>query len=261
MAEREQDTNQVPPDPRRRGIPAEPAVPEPGEGRRAASIPPDERYDGGSDGGDGGGSGSDGDDTFFTPLQGWKAWVILTGIFVAIGVAVLYVYQAGDTKTILGNQPIPADDQYVYVMPAAVNVPVGGSVQAPAKQAPKKPAAGQAATGAPAAPKQTATCPICNTTGLPVCAGCGAVMQPINGAPGVYACPVCGMAGVPVCPSCHQAMAPPAPVPKAQPVVGAPMANMGGQFYCPTCGATGLPNWAANGVPACPSCQAQMQIR
>ena len=42
------------------------------------------------------------------PIHNRKIWFTLLVIFLVIAVSVLYVYQAGDRKTILGNQPIPA---------------------------------------------------------------------------------------------------------------------------------------------------------
>lgn len=125
------------------------------------------------------------------PLSSRKVWGILVVIFVAIAVAVLYVYQAGDPKTILGNQPIPAGQGVQLGAGAAtaaapVPVPVGGGM----------------VTGGLAT-----RCPVCGNTGLPLCSKDNAVMQPIDRGSGLYVCPTCGAVGMPICPRCGGHMA------------------------------------------------------
>ena len=193
----------------------------------------------------------------FRPVKGWKVWGVITGVLLVIAVGILYVYQAGDRKTILGNQPIPAAINNMYALPAAANIPVGGAVQSPLAAGPNL--VQRSANSAQG--KTTLTCPNCGATGLPVCATCGAVMQPVNQgtANQLFACPVCGTVGVAVCPHCHALMS--APAVGSQPLAQTQAPAAGGQFYCPVCGATGLPNWNAAAVPICPNCQNQMQVK
>jgi len=195
---------------------------------------------------------------FFKPVQGKKTWVILSLILVAIAVAVLYVYQAGDRKTVLGNQPIPAGQANPQVAPilqaapvvGAQNVPVGGQIQ-------NAPGADPWA-GAGASPNMV-TCPHCGTTGLPVCSACGAVMKPLGDGSGLFACPSCGTVGIPICPRCGGHMS--AAGQTGARMAAQPAGNAAGQFQCPACGATGLPNWDPSGVPKCPSCGTTMSVR
>lgn len=124
-------------------------------------------------------------------LSNRRVWIVIAVIFVAIAVAVLWVYQAGDSKTVLGNQPIPAGG----AVTAAVNVPAGGALQnAPA------PLGG-------GGPQLGARCPICGELGLPMCSRCNTVMQPLDRPVGLYVCPSCGLAGMPICPRCGGHMA------------------------------------------------------
>jgi predicted RNA-binding Zn-ribbon protein involved in translation (DUF1610 family) len=190
------------------------------------------------------------------PLRGPKAWIVLGVIFLAIAVAVLYVYQAGDRKTVLGNQPIPAVQLPSQVVPStgnsfpvALNVPGGGRREIGPE--------------GPPAPGQTGgaqlNCPVCHTPGLPICASCKTVMQPL-GQGGLYACPTCGLVGLPICPRCGHNMSKPKNMAQHAAAVS-PAQAVGGQFQCPACGATGLPNWDAAGVPICPSCGTRMGVR
>lgn len=216
------------------------------------------------------------DTSFYKPMQSRKAWAILALILVIIAVSVLYVYQTGDKKTILGNQPIPAGQSNMFASPAAVtflgpapalpmsgavNVPMGGAVLNPS------PVGGAAPAGIPAAARNNLVaqgnpvqCPRCATQGMPFCSGCGAVMQPLNSAAGTYVCPVCGTVGVPICPRCGGHMSTPGGTTQSIQATP-PVANMGGQFQCPACRATGLPNWSPNGVPLCPNCGTTMNVR
>jgi len=154
--------------------------------------------------------------SFIKPMQSRKVWFVLAGIFLVIAVAVLYVYQAGDTKTILGNQPIP-QQTYIYATPAALNVQQGAAAPSvhihPVQVNPLQPSLGAgvgslvnpgAAPSGRAGTTSTVVCPHCNTQGIPVCSSCGKVMQPLqNGSnSGLYVCPTCGKVGVPVCPKC-----------------------------------------------------------
>lgn len=141
--------------------------------------------------------------TFLKPMQGKKVWIVLAGIMVVIGVVVLYVYQAGDRKTILGNQPIPvgrleqqnvpvgAGEGSMAIGPGAQDAPVGGGLQIVQHVPP--PARGGAA-------RNTVQCPQCSMQGLPVCSPCGVVMQPLGDGSGLFACPSCGLVGIPICP-------------------------------------------------------------
>jgi predicted RNA-binding Zn-ribbon protein involved in translation (DUF1610 family) len=176
-----------------------------------------------------------------------KVWIILAVIFVIIAVAILYVYQAGDRKTVLGNQPIPANRDLLQaqpMQPAALHVPGGGGLHAPAAAA---------GAGSPAV-----RCPHCSTGGLPLCGSCGTVMQPLPGSR-LYSCPACGTVGLPICPRCRAQMASPGFV--GQQPLGQPAGlNIGGQFQCPVCGVVGLPNWDPGGTPICPGCGARMGV-
>ena len=131
----------------------------------------------------------------FNPVGNRKVWITLVVICAIIAVAVLYVYQAGDDKTILGNQPIPAA------------LPEGGA--AAAEGAPPT-VRGQAFAlpGGGAGGSLTVKCPYCGNDGLPMCSKCNAVMQPLGGNSGLYACSSCGTAGVPICPRCGTRMNP-----------------------------------------------------
>jgi predicted RNA-binding Zn-ribbon protein involved in translation (DUF1610 family) len=125
------------------------------------------------------------------PMGNRKIWIVIAVIFVAIAVAVLWVYQAGDSKTVLGNQPIPAGGATT----AAVNTPGVG------------PLPGAAAPFGDGAPQLGAQCPNCGETGLPMCSRCNTVMQPLDQPAGLYVCPSCGVAGMPICPRCGGHMA------------------------------------------------------
>jgi len=128
------------------------------------------------------------------PAASRKVWITLGAVFAIIAIAVLYVYQAGDDKTILGNQPIPAALQEGGAGAAAgVQPNAGGAMFA---------APGSAGAGL------TAHCPYCGNDGLPMCSKCNTVMQPLGGNSGLYACPSCGTAGVPICPRCGSRMTP-----------------------------------------------------
>lgn len=132
---------------------------------------------------------------FFNPMQGNKVWMILALILVVIAVAVLYVYQTGDRKTVLGNQPIPAGQpnmQNGMMMGGAQNVPIGGQMRPLAAAIPGN-------SGQIVAP---VGCPHCSMTGLPVCGSCGTVMRALNDGSGLFACPSCGAVGIPICPHC-----------------------------------------------------------
>jgi predicted RNA-binding Zn-ribbon protein involved in translation (DUF1610 family) len=197
---------------------------------------------------------------FLKPIQGRKVWVILALILVGIAVAVLYVYQAGDRKTILGNQPIPAGQPNLQAVPVigaqnvpmggAQNVPMGGQVQPP--PAPDTWANGGAFTN-------VVTCPHCALSGLPVCSSCGAVMKLLGDGSGLFVCTSCGVVGVPICPRCRGHMT--AAGSAGARTIAQPAANTAGQFQCPACRATGLPNWDRGGVPKCPSCGTTMKVR
>ena len=199
------------------------------------------------------------------PFSGPKAWLILVGILLLIGVAVLYVYQTGDTKTILGNQPIPTLQAFLSPHVPALNVPSGGqlrgSMAAPALQLPPQPAAPAAAPPDGTQSRTLVQCPRCGATGLPLCASCGAVMQRLGNDPtsALFVCPLCGAVGMPICPYCGAGMAA-TKTGGQQPINNGsrPAGNVGGQFQCPACGATGLPNWTADGTPLCPNCGATM---
>ncbi len=188
------------------------------------------------------------DEKELRPVRDRKVLIILMVIFVVIAVSVLYVYQAGDRKTVLGNQPIPAGQVNVGPAPVAFHVPVVGVPSSPA-------------TGGGAESQSTVNCPVCSTKGLPICSSCGSIMQPIGqgGAGGLFACPRCGAAGLPICPRCggHMASAGHAGKQLMDNIGG----GGGGQFQCPVCGATGLPRWGPGGAPICPSCGARMRIR
>ncbi len=136
------------------------------------------------------------DEKELRPVRDRKVLIILMVIFVVIAVSVLYVYQAGDRKTVLGNQPIPAGQVNVGPAPVAFHVPVVGVPSSPA-------------TGGGAESQSTVNCPVCSTKGLPICSSCGSIMQPIGqgGAGGLFACPRCGAAGLPICPRCGGHMA------------------------------------------------------
>lgn len=197
-------------------------------------------------------------------LSNPKAWLILAGIFVVIAVAVLYVYQAGDTKTVLGNQPIPAQQPMAYAQPAALNVSGGGGVL-PVTPVPSMPAPFDRLAQAGVAPPPPAMgfqgpsavrCPQCGTDGVPLCSSCGAVMRPLQPGSnsGLFSCPSCGSVGVVICPRCGAQMT----SANAGPGQQYRPSSTGGQFHCSACGATGLPNWDPNGTPICPSCGATM---
>jgi uncharacterized paraquat-inducible protein A len=194
-----------------------------------------------------------GEDPFLKPMSGRKAWVILSLILVGIAVAVLYVYQAGDRKTVLGNQPIPAVGimNMGQTLNPVPNAPAGGHLhQMPTVQAP----AGGTST--------MVTCNACGTNGLPVCGVCGLAMKPLPTNPGLFVCTACGSVGMPMCPHCGGAMSSGAGqnirTVAATQTPGSP--NVGGQFQCPSCRATGLPNWNAAGTPLCPNCGTQMNV-
>lgn len=147
------------------------------------------------------------------PARSKKVWIILTGIFLVIAVAVLYVYQAGDTKTILGNQPIP-QSPYAYGSPVAMTAPINGLPQQPIGNPPRENQneVNRAAV-VPPVPSQNTTnsqnlvrCPQCRSTGIPVCSSCGATMKPLPGSTNLFYCPSCGSVGTPVCPQCGTQM-------------------------------------------------------
>jgi predicted RNA-binding Zn-ribbon protein involved in translation (DUF1610 family) len=205
------------------------------------------------------------DSSFFQPIHRTKVWIVLILIFVAIAVAILYVFQAGDRKTILGNQPIPAGQilaepaqprtpvQPLHSMPRpglTQNVPTGGKIN-PKFAANTMPRTQGAQT--------QVRCPRCQTTGQPLCSGCGSLMRPLSSG-GLFVCPSCGNVGLPICPNCKTQMQSLAVQPENQLMASQPMAKIGGQFHCPVCNITGLPNWTANGIPTCPACGAQMGI-
>ncbi len=208
----------------------------------------------------------EGSTTFLKPMQGKKVWIVLSAILVVVAVAVLYVYQAGDKKTILGNQPIPIGQLNAPNSPVAggvQNVPLGGGVQnVPLGGGVQNVPFGGGSIQAPAtggAAASTVLCPQCAMTGLSVCTSCGTVMQPLGDGSGLFACPSCGSVGIPLCPrdGAHMTLQSSA---SARPAVGA-AGNVGGQFQCPACGMTGLPNWSPNGTPICPNCKTQMNVR
>ena len=155
------------------------------------------------------------DERSFHPTKSKKVWIILTGIFLIIAVAVLYVYQAGDTKTILGNQPIP-QSPYAYGTPAAVTTPINIPAQQPTRRPPIDNAneLNRAAVLQPIPSQNTNTgqnlvrCPKCSTTGIPVCSSCGSVMKPLSNTANsnLFYCPSCGTVGTPVCPQCGTRM-------------------------------------------------------
>ena len=201
------------------------------------------------------------------PIKGRKFWGILILVFIVISVAVLYVYQVGDNKTILGNQPILEAQPYPAPTQAAVNIPVGGQDQVLQVGANAQPTMSQAVNrvGISGAGSTSVRCTHCGEQGMPLCSGCGAVMQSLSasGNPQLFACPHCGSVGLPICPMCGGQMTStstgfgPTVVPKtAQAAV-----QEGGQFFCPTCGATGLPNWDPNGLPRCPGCNGVVTVR
>lgn len=200
------------------------------------------------------------DTTYFRPMPSRKVWGILGVIFVIIAVAILYVYQAGDRKTVLGNQPIPANRDFIPaqpvqpIQPAALHVPGGGGLHVP--PAATMPQALPPAFTGPSS--QAVRCPHCSTMGLPLCGSCGTVMQPLPGS-GLYSCPACGAVGLPLCPRCRAQMTPPG-FGGQQSLAQPAGVNIGGQFQCPVCGMVGLPNWDQGGTPICPGCGARMQV-
>ena len=187
------------------------------------------------------------------PSQNARTWALLVLILVAIAVAILYVYQAGDRKTVLGNQPLPSGDALAFgqalpgvgaLIPVAPAQPVAPVPRAASSQA------------------VVVRCPGCGTQGVPVCASCGALMRRLDPGAGsaLFVCPSCGAAGVPPCPRCRARMVPSRPgVPS--PIAfhpGAPRA--GGQHHCTACGGTGLPDWQPDGTPLCPGCGTRMTV-
>lgn len=194
-----------------------------------------------------------GEEPFLRPMSGRKVWVILGLILIGIAVAVLYVYQAGDRKTVLGNQPIPAVGMMNIGQPLAVvpNAPTGGNLQqAPVEQ--------NLAVGN----STMVSCHNCGTKGLPVCATCGSVMKPLPGNSALFVCTTCGSVGMPICPHCGGSMSTGGQqnIRTAAAVMPQGNASVGGQFQCPGCQATGLPNWNGSGTPLCPNCGAQMNV-
>jgi len=207
---------------------------------------------------------SDDRGALFRANRGIKVWIMVAGIFVVLAIGVLYIYQAGDTRTVLGNQPIPAGQILAVANPAPQNVPALGSTAAEPTQpllVPSAPPAIPQPSAAPAEADGPIRCPRCHTVGLAVCASCGAAMQPMNDNSGLHVCPSCGTVGIPICPRCgaHMVVAGPAAEqwPPAEPQAPATV----GQFQCPACGAAGLPNRNTAGVPLCPRCGGKMTVQ
>ena len=206
------------------------------------------------------------DTSYFNSSPSRKTWVVLALILIVIAIAILYVYQAGDRKTVLGNQPIPAGQTYTATLPVAQQTPIGGVQNVPSGGGMINTAAQGAQRNAPdrglsnrvGTTKSAVSCPNCGTTGISACATCGALLQPFGKVPGLFACPVCGVAGVPICPRCGTHMAGKVHAGHQQVVQAG--TNVGGQFHCPICQSTGLPNWDQNGKPICPSCGAKMDV-
>ena len=285
---------------------------------------------------------------YYRPRPNLQVWLILGGIAFVIAVAVLFIYQAGDKKTILtmepmqpaaftpgrnaGNCPQPgmcgaqpvafaqggngagcpqpgmcgaqpvafAQGQNGGACPqpgmcgaqpvafgsqrgacGGVNCPTGGRSMASGNggvnptlaaallpATPRQPARVQLPYAPPQnAIAQTAHCPRCGASALPLCAQCGSLMLPLNES--LFHCPQCGAVGVPPCPYCGARMTPSeqreAPASAAVATAQGPRREapeaVGGQFVCPQCNATGLPNWDATGVPLCPVCGTAMTVR
>jgi len=202
--------------------------------------------------------------SFFKPMNSHRVWLILALVLIVIAVIILYVYQKGDRKTILGNQPIPAGQAFMNTPPpvgqslanitAAFNVPFGGNML-------PNPIGNQVQNNFNAGNKNTVQCPNCHATGLPICSACGTIMQPLsnNAGLGLFVCPFCGSVGLPICSQCGTRMSTTPGIGHLHPVAQ-PADTVGGQFFCPNCNATGLPNWNQSGIPTCPNCRARMKV-
>lgn len=194
-----------------------------------------------------------------------KTWAILAGIFILIAVAILYVYQTGDSKTVLGNQPIPAQPVVGYGQPVALHVPNGGHVHNARAEGGVRPSQPSVSRSAGEPSQSSVQCPKCGSKGVPLCSSCGTVMNPLGNDPssGLFSCPSCGVVGVMICPRCGSSMESRRRFDRQQKSSTWIKAarSVGGQFQCPACGATGLPNWSANGAAKCPNCGAQMNTR
>ena len=127
---------------------------------------------------------------------------ILVLIGMAIIAAIVFVYNKGKTKALLGNQPYPAASPRVVKSQTGdrgvTNMSSGGRL------------VGRTAGTVNITPSSNCLmqCPQCGAQGVPVCSNCGAVMQSHKPAAGLYVCPKCAMVGTPVCPSCRVNMIP-----------------------------------------------------
>jgi len=189
---------------------------------------------------------------YFRPRPGPQVWLIIAVAAIIVGIAVLFVYQTGDTKTILSKKPIlPVATASVLPPGTGQNCPGGGGcLGTPAAAAPPSGFAqncpnGGGCLGTPAAaaspPGLGQNCPGGgNCFGAPARVGSSAGILPaaasaLTGAAQPAVCPRCGNQAIPLCHHCNSIMQ--------------PLGN--GLYSCPRCGTVGT-------VP-CPYCNARME--
>jgi len=180
---------------------------------------------------------------YYRPRPNLQVWLILGGIAFVIAVAVLFIYQAGDNKTILTMEPMQpaaftpgrnagncAQPGMCGAQPVAfssqrgacggVNCPTGGRSTSsgngganPSLAAAALPPTFQQSARVPPsyaptpnAAAQPAHCSRCGANAMPICAHCGAVMLALNES--LFYCPQCGAVGSPPCPYCGVRMPP-----------------------------------------------------
>jgi hypothetical protein len=174
-----------------------------------------------------------------------QAWAILGVVFFVVGVAVLWVYQTGDRKTILSKKELEpkAQAQVTAAIGAPIDVPMAPPYAATAP--PAGCTANNCALGGRTvadAPGPVAPAPIGGTgwdTPSPSAPGgpdvIAAMATPDQPTAAVSAlCPRCGSRAMPLCHRCNSIMLP----------LGGPL------FYCPQCGTVG--------TPPCPYCGSRM---
>jgi hypothetical protein len=173
---------------------------------------------------------------YYRPRPPVQVGLILGAVFVAVGIAVVVVYQQGHDKPMMTPQMMaPPQPQ-----PAALAAFAAGLGTCPGHAAQACPGAGGAgcptgggggacpggaggpgaggAAGQPVQPvasettaptarpstAQPAVCPRCGGLAVPLCDRCNAVMLPLSA--GLFSCGRCGAVGTPPCPYCGARM-------------------------------------------------------
>jgi len=207
-------------------------------------------------------AGADEEPTYYRPRSPRQVGVILCVVFMAVGIAVVVVYQQGHDKPVMTRQkvlPPEVPEASVAALPPSPglgtrNCPNGGGAcpggggsgggACPGAGGGMCPGAGGgggacpagqacpgAGAGGAACPGGAGACPG-GAAALPVAFAAPDRAQPPTAQPAV--CPRCGGQALPLCDRCNAIMLP----------------LSAGLFYCPHCGTVG--------TPLCPYCNARM---